>query len=99
MIGDKTYDGGSENAMTFRGRGLFLCSNKVKLDHPYYNTEEGRKEWQNLPDNEKWGNGMIKYSEEDDIVQVSVSIDLPGKFDSFLKSEEERATKFGGDGE
>ena len=96
MIGDKVYDGGSENAMDLRGRGLFLCSNKVKLDHPYYNTEIGRKEWNNLPEDEKWGNGMIEYSEADDIVQVCASIELPGKFESFLKSEQERANKFEG---
>ena len=99
MIGDKTYDGGSENAQKFRGRGLFLCSNKVKLDHPHYNTEEGRDEWNNLPDDAKWGNGMIEYSEEDDTVRVSASIGLPGKFDSFLKSEQERAVKFNETGE
>ena len=52
--------------MDFRGRGLFLCSNKVSLNHPYYNTETGRKEWENLPDNEKWADGMIKLS--DDVV-------------------------------
>ena len=96
MIGDKVYDGGHGNAMDFRGRGLFLCSNKVKLDHPYYNTEEGRKEWNNLPDDEK--NEMLEYSEEDDVVRVSASIDLPGKFESFLNSEKERALKFGNEG-
>jgi hypothetical protein len=82
--------------MDFRGRGLFLCSNKVSLNHPYYNTETGRKEWENLPDNEKWADGMIKLSDEGDesTVQVTVSIDLPGKFASFLKSEEERVEKF-----
>ncbi len=96
MIGDKTYDGGNESAMGFRGRGLFLCSNKVRLDHPHYNTEIGREEWNNLPEDEKWGNGMIEYSEKDDIVQVSASIDLPGKFNSLLKSEQERAVKFEG---
>lgn len=85
--------------MDLRGRGLFLCSNKVTLDHPYYNTEVGRKEWENLSDDVKWANGMIKLSDDGDkkIVQVSASIDLPGKFDSFLKSEEERAEKFASD--
>jgi hypothetical protein len=99
IVGDKEYDGGKE-AMDLRGRGLFLCSNKVVLEHPYYNTEVGRKEWENLEDNEKWRDGMIKLSDDssgNSIVQVNVSIDLPGKFTSFLKTEGERADKFGND--
>lgn len=98
IVGDKEYDGG-EDAMDLRGRGLFLCSNRVSLDHPYFNTEIGRIEWESLPDDEKWANGMIRLSDDGDerIVQVSVSIDLPGKFESFLKSEEERANKFSND--
>jgi len=99
IVGDKEYDGGG-NAMDLRGRGLFLCSNKVTLDHPYYNTEVGRNEWENLPDDEKWANGMIKLTNSEDkadIVQVVASIELPGKFESFLKSEEERANKFSQD--
>eukprot|EP00531_Pseudo-nitzschia_arenysensis_P011358 CAMPEP_0116144144 /NCGR_PEP_ID=MMETSP0329-20121206/15835_1 /TAXON_ID=697910 /ORGANISM="Pseudo-nitzschia arenysensis, Strain B593" /LENGTH=213 /DNA_ID=CAMNT_0003639527 /DNA_START=78 /DNA_END=717 /DNA_ORIENTATION=+ len=61
LVGDKTYDGDGD-AAKLRGRGLFLCSNKVVLNHPYYNTEEGRAEWESLPDSEKWGNGMIRFS-------------------------------------
>ena len=101
IIGDKEYDGGAD-AMDLRGRGLFLCSNKVTLDHPYYNTKVGRKEWDNLPDGEKWADGRIRLSREGShdgggkgTVQVVAEINLPGKFDSFLRSEEERAEKFG----
>merc|ERR1712146_596874 len=35
IVGDKAYDGG-EDAIALRGKGLFLCSNKVSFDHPYY---------------------------------------------------------------
>ena len=87
--------------MSLRGRGLFLCSNKVILDHPYFNTEIGRQEWENLSDEGKWANGKIKLTSngDRDIVQVSVSIELPNKFNSFLNSEEERANKFTNDNE
>jgi len=94
IVGDKEYDGGG-NAMELRGRGLFLCSNMVKLDHPYYNTEIGRNEWDNLPDDEKWAGGMIKLSEDCKRVEVHASIELPAKFDSFLNNEAERENKLG----
>jgi len=44
LLGDKSYDGGGL-AKTFRDQGFYLCSNKVTLAHPYYNTPHGRKEW------------------------------------------------------
>lgn len=85
-------DGGGE-AMSLRGRGLFLCSNKVTLEHPYYNSPEGRAEWDVLPDDEKWANGTLSLSEDKSIVEVHASIDLPNKFQSFLSKEGERQEK------
>lgn len=79
--------------MKLRGRGLFLCSNKVCLDHPYYNTEIGREEWESLPDEEKWADDRIRLSEDGKIVQVHISIPLPSKFEGFLRREEERVNK------
>jgi len=89
LVGDKAYDGGGA-AMSLRGRGLFLCSNKVSLEHPYYNTEVGRKKWENLPEEEKYQNGMLRLSEDGEVVEVHASIDLPEKFESFMKNEESR---------
>ena len=80
--------------MQLRGRGLFLCSNKISLDHPYYNTEVGRKEWDALPDKEKWANGKIYLSHDGTVVKVQLQIDLPKKFHTFLAREEERDGKF-----
>ena len=96
IIGDSTYDGGGE-AMSLRGRGLFLCSNKVSLDHPYYNTVEGRAEWDAFPENEKWANGTLALSEDGTTVEVHASIGLPNKFQSFLTKEGERQEKLGDD--
>lgn len=95
LIGDKDYDGGGE-WIIFRERGLFLCSNKVVVNHPYYNTEIGRKEFDTMSDEKKTAGGMIYFSEIDNLVKVQASIDLPAKFSSFLKREEQRFHKFEG---
>jgi len=99
IVGDEAYDGGAPDAMKFRQRGLFLCSNRVALEHPHYNTEEGRAEWdslQTLMKNEQTvaGVGRVWYSKEDDKVMVEASVDLPDKFDSLLHREKERHRKF-----
>lgn len=91
LVGDKEYDGGKD-AMTLRGRGLFLCSNRVVLEHPFFNTEQGRSEWEALSDQQKFASGNL-YLSEDGVVMVKASIDLPNKFHSFLAKEEERAQK------
>lgn len=104
IIGDTIYDGGRDDAMSLRGRGLFLCSNKVTLDHPYYNTPDGRKEWDEMMMVNKQkivkisssdGAEAILKEETDGKVKVHASIPLPNKFLSFLKKEEERQEKLG----
>lgn len=104
IIGDTIYDGGRDDAMSLRGRGLFLCSNKVTLDHPYYNTPDGRKEWDEMMmvNKQKFvkisstdGAEAILREETDGKVKVHASIPLPNKFQSFLKKEEERQEKLG----
>ena len=92
IVGDKTYDGGG-NAITLRGNGLFLCSNKVSFEHPYYNTKEGRAEWETLPITEKIAIGTLALSNDGTTVEVHASIDLPKKFHSFLSREEKRHRK------
>lgn len=94
IAGDSTYDGGKE-AASLRGRGLFLCSNRVILEHPYYNTKEGRTEWEKLSDSEQAAEGLLRLSEDGLTVQVHASIDLPNKFQSFLSKEAERHQKLG----
>lgn len=93
LVGDKTYDDGRPESMAFRERGLFLCSNHVKLEHPYYNTVLGRKEWDALHDDAKYAGGMLK-QDDDGVVRVAASIELPTKFESVLSREEARSLKF-----
>ena len=88
LIGDSEYGGDKD----FKDNGLFLCSNQVKLRHPYYNTVEGQKEWENM--NNENDNESLHTTSENDFVHVHASIDLPTKFKSFLKREEERYNKF-----
>ncbi|VEU44749.1 unnamed protein product [Pseudo-nitzschia multistriata] len=96
LVGDVSYDGGGE-ATSLRGRGLFLCSNRIRLEHPYYNTIEGRTEWEGLPEQQKWANGTLVLSEDGTTVEVHASIDLPNKFETFLATERRRYEKFGDD--
>lgn len=86
IVGDSEYDGIRPN---LRERGLFLCANKVCLEHPYFNTQDGRQEWNNKDFGEKFAKGMVQISEAN-IVQVKVAIDLPKKFSTFFANEDER---------
>lgn len=88
LLGDKTYDGGGL-AKNLRDRGFYLCSNRVTLEHPYYNTKQGRKEWE-ANKGELLGNvasgdyGRAILEEGDDgVVMVHCEIDLPTKFNEF----------------
>jgi 23S rRNA pseudouridine1911/1915/1917 synthase len=92
LVGDDTYDGGGD-AMGLREQGLFLCSNRVVLEHPYFNTEHGRKIWGSMSDEERFVSGMV-FVGDDDKIMVAASIDLPAKFEKFLTHEKEHAEKF-----
>ena len=89
LVGDSKYDNGDTNALRLRQRGLFLCSNGIKIQHPYYNSPFGRGEW----DNSLESDVLYKDKESGHIV-VNVSIDTPSKFNSFLYHEKKRAAKF-----
>jgi hypothetical protein len=88
LVGDSTYDGGGD-AMQLRERGLFLSSNKVILEHPFYDSEEGRKIFHQLSEEQL---ATMKGLQEtpDGKVIVSVSNPIPDKFESFMTGEEDR---------
>ncbi len=90
LVGDDDYDGGGD-AMALRERGLFLCSNRVTLEHPHYNTVHGRSLWDSFSDVERLRSGLEVINDK---IMVTASIDLPNKFESFLTHEQERAEKF-----
>ena len=90
IVGDNEYDGGGA-AMNLRERGLFLCSNKVTLEHPFYNDlKEGDKSiLGKLPEKEQDGLWLSKEGK----VMVTASIEPPEKFDSFVSKENDRFAK------
>jgi len=101
IVGDKIYDGGHLSAMTFRARGLFLCSNKVALEHPFYNSDIGRQAWKelNVDVGRKYheADGIshrIWYDEISEKVMIEAVIPLPSKFDALLQHEEARSIQF-----
>ncbi|KAL3916752.1 MAG: hypothetical protein SGILL_005036 [Bacillariaceae sp.] len=90
IIGDNTYDGGGQ-AMQLRERGLFLCSNRLVLEHPYYNDlEESPQEvYERIDSLDK----ESMWLSDNGKIMVTASIDLPEKFSSFLRHEDERFQK------
>jgi 23S rRNA-/tRNA-specific pseudouridylate synthase len=93
IVGDAEYDGGRPDARKFRNRGLFLCAARLTHEHPHYNSVEGRSEWNNLEDGEKYAGGMLWLSAATNKVMVSASVELPDKFHNLLAREEERCLK------
>ena len=89
IVGDATY--GDNRA--FRERGLFLCSNRVQLEHPYYNTQQGRAIFDNLQAPPDFENVQLWLDPDTDKVMVAAEIPLPAKFSSFLQHEDERYAK------
>jgi hypothetical protein len=88
IIGDTEYDGGG-SAMQLRGNGLFLSSNRVTLEHPYYNSPDGKQTFQAIKESLLANNASL-WMAADGTVMVSASIPIPNKFDAFMKREEER---------
>ena len=95
IVGDTTYDD-DDSAKRLRKRGMFLCSNELVVEHPYYNTPAGYKHWKNMSQSEKssYGDDAEIYEDEDGKVMVKARIDLPEKFSSFLEREDIRHDKF-----
>mmetsp|Transcript_14943 Transcript_14943/g.41598 ORF Transcript_14943/g.41598 Transcript_14943/m.41598 type:complete len:549 (+) Transcript_14943:139-1785(+) len=81
IVGDDDYDGGGA-AMGLREQGLFLCSNKVTLEHPFYNDLE-KASGELLSELSETEKGGLWLSSEGKIM-VTASIELPEKFDSFI---------------
>ena len=85
LLGDKTYDGGGK-AILLRGNGFYLCSNKIVIEHPFYNSPDGRSTWQTVKkESESEHEGNVRVAEgSDGKVLVYAEIDLPSKFNEFL---------------
>jgi 23S rRNA-/tRNA-specific pseudouridylate synthase len=93
IIGDTRYDKGTDVSLKFRNNGLFLCSTKVVLDHPFYNTPEAGERKSTTATHDRESSPLVMSADGTNTVQVSVTIPLPAKFHSFLEREEERYHK------
>lgn len=98
LVGDSEYDEGTASAMSFRDRGLLLCSTRVVLEHPYYNSDDTSiiNQW-NSNLTEQFDECTMWKSEESGRIMMAAEVPLPSKFENLLKHEEERYHKFGGD--
>lgn len=105
MVGDVEYDGNHPSARALRGNGLFLCATGIIHEHPYYNTIDGRLEWNKIrSDMDDVGvadhlkhhhnNHIVSYNTATDQVMVSAKIEPPTKFQSLLQRESDRYHKF-----
>ena len=81
--------------MSLRDRGLFLCSTRVLLEHPYFNSPETIRTW-NSSFAEKFDECNVGMSENGRLI-MTAEVALPTKFESLLNHEEERYDKLGGE--
>eukprot|EP00521_Asterionellopsis_glacialis_P007436 CAMPEP_0195290204 /NCGR_PEP_ID=MMETSP0707-20130614/6160_1 /TAXON_ID=33640 /ORGANISM="Asterionellopsis glacialis, Strain CCMP134" /LENGTH=505 /DNA_ID=CAMNT_0040350299 /DNA_START=195 /DNA_END=1709 /DNA_ORIENTATION=+ len=89
LAGDDLYAGALQ-ASKFRRNGLYLCSNGIALDHPYYNTQKGRQIWDEMKKSNR--NPMIMNSSssasDESIIRVTVKKELPKRFGKLMDGEE-----------
>jgi 23S rRNA-/tRNA-specific pseudouridylate synthase len=87
IVGDREYDGGG-SAMQFRERGLFLCSSRVSLEHPFYNnvSNDPKTVYQRLSVQER----QCLWLSPSNKIMVTAAIKIPEKFHSFLAREDKR---------
>ena len=90
IVGDKKYDHTEQRLMD---RGMFLCSNQIKLEHPYFNTIDGKREYfqsekqDNITCSENGKSSCsLFYDKKYDKVFVQASIPLPDKFSKLVES-------------
>lgn len=133
IVGDTTYgedasqqqqqnnDANAKKAKRWR-RGLMLCSNSVRFQHPFFNTTtiEERGGWESSgevptcveslaspPSTTTSSNirpcistASLHFStDEENVVMVSASIDIPHKFNKFLDQEGMKYSYAGSEGE
>lgn len=86
IVGDTKYDGGTDVSRKFRDNGLFLCSTKVILEHPFYSSADCPHNYDELMQQ----NPLLSLSNDGSKLMLSASVPIPAKFDSLLNREEKR---------
>ena len=95
LLGDKTYDGGGP-ARSLRENGFYLCSNQIVIEHPFYNSPQGKTLWTKVKEEEikkcDDHKERIRIAEESDgRVLVYAEIDLPQKFDDVTEMVKDKS--------
>lgn len=75
--------------MKFQEDGFYLCSTEITLEHPFYNTELGRKEYDSMKQSKHNSKEdvLVWKDKETDLVMVRAHIPLPEKFKLFTDRE------------
>jgi 23S rRNA-/tRNA-specific pseudouridylate synthase len=110
IAGDDDYDGNSPDAKRLRHRGLCLCATSITLPHPWYNTPQGRHEYQSRfpagwsPRQDDlsvggdtgylWMDETTGNGETNSAAMVTARVNVPKKFHALISHEQERYRKF-----
>lgn len=81
LVGDALY-AGKLQAPRFLRNGLYLCSNGVIIEHPYFNTTASRQEWDSTRDQN------IRLFEDQSSIILTVQKEMPKRFAKLLDGEE-----------
>jgi 23S rRNA-/tRNA-specific pseudouridylate synthase len=93
LVGDHIY-AGQLQAPRFLRNGLYLCSNGITLEHPYYNSSRGKIDWNIMMESKNREEGgerkpLDKHlSFHDGKVMITVEKELPKRFQKLLNGEE-----------
>ncbi len=90
LVGDHIY-AGQLQAPRFYRNGLYLCSNGLILEHPYYNSVDGRKDWSSplIEGADNTGHTCDVFMDEHDhVVKVRLEKQIPKRFEKLLNGEE-----------
>lgn len=91
LVGDEIYDEGTASAMSFRDRGLFLCSTRIILEHPFYNDPNTMHLWKD-EHSDKFEQCSFLRSDKGHLM-MAAEVSLPIKFENLLNHEEARYNK------
>jgi 23S rRNA-/tRNA-specific pseudouridylate synthase len=110
IAGDDDYDGNSPSAKRLRHRGLCLCATSITLPHPWYNTPQGRQEYQSrfpagwsprqedvtseTVDGYLWMDETRVNGATSGTAMITARVNVPKKFHALILHEQERYQKF-----
>ena len=91
IIGDTENDGGTESALKFREKGMFLSATEIVIPHPTLKSMPENYEWSSTSDSSTvhFEDGVC---EDDRQLMLTVKMQPPEKFMKLLAHEAKRAS-------